>query len=104
MTRRKDLASVLLTRTYHSADCDTDHSLVASKVRIVPRKLHHKKKSGRPRINTGNAGNPLKIQSFLNHLNETLEKKETSEDNTTDLMWSHLQNSIYSAAISAFGK
>ncbi|XP_047483313.1 craniofacial development protein 2-like [Penaeus chinensis] len=31
LTRRKDLASVLLTRTYHSADCDTDHSLVASK-------------------------------------------------------------------------
>ena len=39
LTKRRDLASVLLTRTYHSADCDTDHSLVASKVRIGPRKL-----------------------------------------------------------------
>ncbi|XP_033111734.1 uncharacterized protein LOC117112703 [Anneissia japonica] len=31
ITRRRDLPSVLHTRTYHSADCDTDHSLVISK-------------------------------------------------------------------------
>ncbi|KAI5106715.1 major facilitator superfamily domain-containing protein 1, partial [Silurus meridionalis] len=29
--RHVELASVLLTRSYHSADCDTDYSLVASK-------------------------------------------------------------------------
>ncbi|XP_047495828.1 craniofacial development protein 2-like [Penaeus chinensis] len=103
LTRRKDLASVLLTRTYHSADCDTDHSLVASKVRIAPRKIHHSKKSGRPRVNTCNARNPLKMQGFLNLLNVNL-AREMSEDDTTDLIWSHLRDSIYSAAISAYGK
>ncbi|XP_047490913.1 uncharacterized protein LOC125040403 [Penaeus chinensis] len=75
LTRRKDLASVLLTRSYHSADCDTDHSLVASKVRIAPRKIHHSKKSGRPRVNTCNARNPLKMQGFLNLLNVTLARE-----------------------------
>ncbi|XP_047490320.1 uncharacterized protein LOC125039959 [Penaeus chinensis] len=103
LTRRKDLASVLLTRTYHCADCDTDHSLVASKVRIAPRKIHHSKESGRPRVNTCNARNPLKMQGFLNLLNVTL-ARGMSEDDTTDLIWSHLRDSIYSAAISAYGK
>ncbi|WP_353803973.1 hypothetical protein, partial [Acinetobacter baumannii] len=41
LTRRADLARVLMTRTYHKADCDSDHSLVASRVRIAPKKLHH---------------------------------------------------------------
>ncbi|XP_047502443.1 uncharacterized protein LOC125047940 [Penaeus chinensis] len=103
LTRRKNLASVLLTRTYHSADCDTDHSLVASKVRITPRKIHHSKKSGRPCVNTCNARNPLKMQGFQNLLNVTL-AREMSEDDTTDPIWSHLRDSIYSAAISAYGK
>lgn len=39
-----DLGSVLFTRSYHSADCDTDNSLMASKVRFMPKKLHHSKK------------------------------------------------------------
>ncbi|XP_047472781.1 uncharacterized protein LOC125027721 [Penaeus chinensis] len=91
---------VLTRRTYHSVDCDTDHSLVASKVRIAPRKIQ----SGRPRVNnTCNARNPLKTQIFLNLLNVTL-ARETSEDDTTDLIWSHLRDLIYSAAISACGK
>jgi len=32
ITRRASLNCVLITRSYHSADCDTDHSLVCSKV------------------------------------------------------------------------
>ncbi|XP_063592477.1 uncharacterized protein LOC134769668 [Penaeus indicus] len=77
-----------------TADCDTDHSLVASKVRIAPRKIHHSKKSGRPRVNTCNASNPFKTQSFLNRLNVIL-ARETSEDDSTDLIWSHLRSFPY---------
>ena len=32
ITKRELLNSVRITRTYHSADCDTDHSLVLSKI------------------------------------------------------------------------
>ena len=32
ITRRAELASVFLTHSYHNANCDTDHSLVVSKV------------------------------------------------------------------------
>lgn len=52
ITRRADLSSVLHTRSYHSADCDSDHSLVGSKIRLKPCKIHHAKSKGRPRINT----------------------------------------------------
>ena len=40
ITRRADLSTVLHTRSYHSADWDTDHSLVASKVRLKPQRIH----------------------------------------------------------------
>ncbi|XP_014780240.1 craniofacial development protein 2-like [Octopus bimaculoides] len=46
ITRRSFLNSVQLTRSYHSADCDTDHSLIRSRVRILPKKVHHSKKMG----------------------------------------------------------
>ena len=103
LTKRRDFASVLLTRTYHSSDCDTDHSLVASKVRIAPRKLHHSKKKGRPRVNTCCTSNPAKTQHFLNCLDETL-ARETSEDDATESKWAHLRNAVYSAAVTAYGK
>ena len=40
----------LVTRSYHSADCDTDHSIVCSKLRLEPRKFHHTKQVQRPKI------------------------------------------------------
>ncbi|XP_068680344.1 craniofacial development protein 2-like [Montipora foliosa] len=43
VTRRDSINSVCKTRAYHSADCDTDHSLIASKVKLKPKKLHHTK-------------------------------------------------------------
>ena len=103
LTRRKDLASVLLTRTYHSADCDTDHSLVASKVRIAPRKMHHANKKGRPRVNACCVGNVLRTQQFLKRLEQTL-TKDTSAEDTVDSRWDHLRESVYNAAIAAYGK
>lgn len=50
------LSSVLHTRSYYSADCDTDHS----KVRLKPRKIHHAKTKGRPCINTCGTSDPVK--------------------------------------------
>ena len=50
LTRCKDLGSVKITRNYQSADCDTDHSLVCSKVMLQPSRVHRSKKAGQPRI------------------------------------------------------
>ncbi|XP_046986306.1 craniofacial development protein 2-like [Schistocerca americana] len=40
ITRRCDLSHVLTSRTYHSADCDTDNSLVMTKSLFTPKKIH----------------------------------------------------------------
>uniref|UniRef100_A0A0B7BPR8 Endonuclease/exonuclease/phosphatase domain-containing protein n=1 Tax=Arion vulgaris TaxID=1028688 RepID=A0A0B7BPR8_9EUPU len=46
ITRRNAINSVLSTRSYHSADCDTDHSLICGKVRLKIKTLHHSKRKG----------------------------------------------------------
>ena len=50
ITRRPLLNCVLVTRSHHSADCDTDPSLVSSKVRLQPKRTHRSKQKIRPRI------------------------------------------------------
>ena len=52
ITRTSSLNSVLITRAYHSADCDSDHSFIISKVRLKPKQLHLSKQKSRPHINT----------------------------------------------------
>ena len=39
----------LHTRSYHSADCYTDHSLVCCKIRMQPKKFHRTKAKAIPR-------------------------------------------------------
>ena len=102
ITRRAHFASVLLTRSYHSADCDTDHSLVASRVRLTRRNTYHTKEKGRPRINTHSMKDPTKTQLFMDKLHEALSKK--TSDATIDSKWSNLRDTIYTSALSAYGK
>ena len=99
ITRRADFSSVLHTRSYHSADCDTDHSLVASKVRL---KIHHGKSKGRTRINTCGTSDPVKAQSFTVRLKEKLAAQPTTSN--PDAKWSHFCDAIYDSAMAAFGK
>ena len=50
ITRIPLLNCVLVTRSHHSADCDTDPSLVSSKVRLQPKRTHRSKQKICPRI------------------------------------------------------
>ena len=43
ITRRDSLNNVCNTRSYHRADCNTDHSLIASRVKLTPKKIYHSK-------------------------------------------------------------
>ena len=65
ITRRRLLCSVRNTRTYHSADCNTDNSLVLSKVVLKPRSFHLSKTKCLPRINTGKTTCPIQSQKFV---------------------------------------
>lgn len=105
ITRRSDLGSVLLTRSYHSTDCDTDHSIIASRVRITPKKLHHLKKKGggHPCINTCCISDPEKTQQFVSNVEKALEER-TPVNGTIDSWWIRLCDVVYGSAIGAYGK
>ena len=73
ITRRAQLKSVLTPRSYRSADCDTDYSLVPSKVRLIPKKYHHSRRSGSPRINTARLSDLELRTQFANSVKKSLE-------------------------------
>ena len=100
LTRRGDLGHVKLTRSYQSADCDTDHSLVGSRIKLQPRKIHKARKEGKPRIDTSQIHDPDKVEEFTRMLEEAL----PGPDGSASERWSHLRDTIYSAALSTFGK
>lgn len=105
ITRRVDLSTILHTRSYHCADCDTDNSLVASKVRLKPRKIHHTRTKGFPRINTCGTFDPTKAQSFADNFKDRLATQPPPSDPGDPVAtWNHLRNAIYDPAMAAFGK
>ena len=59
LTRRFNLSSIKMTRSYQNADCDTDHSLVCINV-----KLRAKSQEGRPRIDTSKTHDQRKVEEF----------------------------------------
>ena len=101
ITRRDSLNCVRNTRSYHSADCDTDHTLVAARVRLQPKRIHNSKQKGRPRINTAFTSVPDACVRFENSLQEALEDCPT---NTAEERWGHIREAIYNSAMDAFGK
>ena len=70
LVRLAALKTVLHTRSYHSADCDTDHSLVCCKIRMQPKKFHCTKTKGNLRINVSKMSQPDIMEQFA----QTFEK------------------------------
>ena len=101
ITRADSINNVCNTRAYHSADCDTDHSLVASWVKVAPKRLHHTKKKCQPRINTNQTLDPEKNVLFIHRIGETLisNPSQSAVDR-----WNSLQTTIYNTAVLTHGK
>ena len=105
ITRKTDLSTILQTRSYHSADCDSDHSLLASKVRLNPRKIHNAKTKGLPCINTCGTSDPTKTQRFADNFKERIANQPPPSDQGNPVAtWNNLGNAIYDSAMAAFGK
>ncbi|XP_037804032.1 uncharacterized protein LOC119598476 [Penaeus monodon] len=101
ITRRPSLNCVLTTRSYHSADCDTDHSMVGSKIRLQPKRIHQSKQEGRPRINTSKTAIPDLCERFANSIEDAL---KNCPGGNTEERWSHIRDFIYNSAMDTFGK
>ena len=101
ITRRRLLNQVMVTRSYHSADCDTDHSLVASKIRLLPKRVHYTKQKPRPRINTAATANPRLRECFSSAIDEALKECTTENANSR---WNHIREAMFETALDTFGR
>ncbi|XP_076443949.1 uncharacterized protein LOC143282234 [Babylonia areolata] len=101
LTRCVNLSSIKITRSYQSADCDTDHSLVCSNVKLRAKRLHRMKKEGRPRIDTSKTCDQRKVEEFARVLEVSLPGPPTA--NAQDRR-EHFRDAVYNAAMSTFGK
>ena len=70
LVRHAAIKNVLHTRSYHSMDCDTDHSLVCCKIRLQPKKFHHAKKPGNPCIDISKMTQPDLMEQFAEAFEE----------------------------------
>lgn len=84
LTRCLALSSVKLTHNSQSADCDTDKYLVCSKVKLLPRRLHH-----------------VKRKAACMSIEEVLPGKLNCKASER---WQHLRDAVHGTAISIFGK
>ena len=100
LTRRSSLPCIRLTRSYHSADCDTDHSLVCSKIKLKAKQTPRTKRNGRPRINTSNTRDPRKVEEFTTTLEERLSGLQST--NAAE-KWEQVRDAIYNSATTVFG-
>ena len=97
---QKHRQEVLNTRTYHSADCDTDHSLVVSSIRLKPRPYHRQShKSKKIDVSKTNVAE-LKEQ-YCKALDEKLAVIAPSND--PQAYWDSLRSTIHQTALDTFG-
>ncbi|CAH1226359.1 CD209 [Branchiostoma lanceolatum] len=102
LTRRTSLKNVLLTRAYQSADCDTDHSLVCCKFKMEPKKFHHARQPGKPRIDISRMAQPDLVEKFT----VTFEKEVNSKPSglSATKKWNDLRDVMHRTAMATFGK
>lgn len=103
LTRRRDINDVRITRAYHSADCDTDHALVLSKLCLKIKKFHSAKKPGQKRVDVAKTNSTNLATLFVETLSNKLAEKHTDDAEDPDLTWHILRDTIHSAAIGTFG-
>ena len=102
ITRRSALNTVLHTRSFHSADCDTDHALVCCKIKLTPKRIHKKRPEGAPRIDTSCMANQAKQREFQEAFEADFSSRQAKA--TATETWTELCDCIQKAAFSSFGK
>ena len=88
--------------SYHSADCNTHYSLVASKVTLTSKNLDLFKTNGQPCFNTCCTADSDRVHKFTDTFRETM-KNSTCDIDTVQSKWAHLCNTIYNSSIATSG-
>ena len=81
----------------------SDHSLVCSKIRLQPKKLHPSRRETLLCINTCYARDLVKTGEFLDTLQHTHSQDDDPSENAAEL-WGSIRSITYDTAIKLFGK
>ncbi|XP_014788680.1 craniofacial development protein 2-like [Octopus bimaculoides] len=100
IVRKNDVNTVKQTRSFQSADCNTDHLLVIAKVKIVTKKTPRAEKSKKPKTNTKYTQDPAIRTKFQEYVEEQLQNLDSI---SPDHMWNNMKSAIYGSASRAFG-
>ena len=72
LTLRSSFPSITIKHSHQDADCNTDHSLVCSKVKLRTKRLYHTKKEDHVLTSASLARDQEKVEEFAQVLEETL--------------------------------
>ena len=97
ITRKSQLINVLTITSYHSADCDTNNSLVCRKVRLTARKTYNIKFTNSLRTNTAMTFDPTLCAQFAILINMSLDHQSSST--SSEEIWKVLPYTIHSTAL-----
>ena len=86
----------------HSADCNTDHSLVCCKIRLQPIRFHCTNKQGNPRIDVSQMSQSTIMSQFA----EAFEREfgATQPKYSATEKWEILRDTMHRTALATFGK
>ena len=101
LMRQTHLKNFPVTRTYHSTDGDTDHYLICCRVKLQPKKFHHTKQEGKPRIDASKTQHSDHLAEFKTQFSFTFVGHYNLPTTT---QWENMKNATLLTALSAFGK
>ena len=101
VTKQDSLNTVHITRAFHSADRDTDHALIISKVKYQPKRLHHAKPCGQPKISISRSKGIHTNAAFIDFLQRSL---PASPGDTAEESWNSLKQVIFESSVLTYGK
>ena len=70
-------------------------------MKLQSQRIHHSKREGKPCIDTSKTWHQEKVDQFVREPEDAL--TGTTSTSATE-RWQHLRDTVYNAAISAFGK
>ena len=82
LVRHAAIKNILHTHSYHSGDCDTDHSLVCCKIRLQPKKFHRAKKPGNLHLDVSKITQPDLVEQFAEAFQEEYNASQSGDTAT----------------------
>ena len=101
IARRTSRPKFLHTRSYHSADCNSDHALVCSKVRLAPQNTPRMTQGPSKRLDISRLASEDTRQALLDGL--VLAIDDGMESPSIEEEWNYLRGHIYDTALSVLG-